>query len=255
MRRDGTVLGESAVGRKLVALTTRRVIILVRRRRALFSLMEVPQDFHRFPNSIHGWSSKLRHKQTQALSPLSNLYQAFSLDTDGLSLSYRYWWCYFACPSRPFWQTWDDAADSLHCLPVSATTFPVLTRHLLSTTITQIWLALSGWWCFWLNLSKSLTSHLPLLRTSASYGANTVFEKFVPKAWTLSCATHCPVEHCGCNATCNKKNKRECAPAPAHTYTYTQNLYGWCRLRSDPSRTWIRDHSCGFWASCHVDNT
>ena len=115
MRRDGTVLGESAVGRKLVALTTRRVIILVRRRRAMFSLMEVPQDFHRFPNSIHGWSSKLRHKQTQALSPLSNLYiifikslsnldQAFSLDTDGLSLSYRYWWCYFACPSRPFWQ-------------------------------------------------------------------------------------------------------------------------------------------------------
>lgn len=151
MRRDGTVLGESAVGRKLVALTTRRVIILVRRRRALFSLMEVPRDFHRFPNSIHGWSSKLRHKQTQALSNLyqifikylSNLYQIFIK----LSVWTLTAWVFLTGTGDVTLYARRDlfGKDLRWCgrhFALSASTFPMLTRHLLSTTITQIWMAL-----------------------------------------------------------------------------------------------------------------
>lgn len=211
-----------------------------------------------------------RHKLYQIfIKSLSNIYQIFIKSLS--SFQFGHWRpesflqvlvMLLCMPVATFLaKTWDDAADILHCLPVPFRCSRGICCQQLSPRYEWPSDALSGWWCFWQNLSKSLTSHLPLLRTSASYGANTVFEKFVPKAWTLSCATHChhcPVEHCGCNATCNKNNKRECAPAPARTYTHTQKkkkLNGWCRLRSDPSRTWIRDHSCGFWASCHVDNT
>lgn len=255
MRRDGTVLGESAVGRKLVALTTRRVIILVRRRRALFSLMEVPQDFHRFPNSIHGWSSKLRHKQTQALSPLSNLYQAFSLDTDGLSLSYRYWWCYFACPSRPFWQRLEMMRQTV-CIVCQY--LPVPFRCSRGIYCQQLspryeWPSVVGgafdWICQnrWHHICPFWGHQHPMVLIPSSRSLCRKLEPFlVPHTVQLSIA----------DATQHviKRIKESVHPHP-RTHTHTQNLYGWCRLRSDPSRTWIRDHSCGFWASCHVDNT